>query len=101
TNAPFLMSGIDALLERLMAEAADGIEETFAGLSLLEIDVDDLFDRIDDLVLAECGAQDLADARIFRARAAELQLVIFDALLVDAENADMSRVMMAAGIDTA
>ena len=93
------MSGIDALLERFRPESADGIEEALAGLALLKIDVDDLLDRIDDLVFAECGAQNLADARVFRARAAKLQLVIFDALLVDAENADVSCVMMAAGVD--
>ena len=59
------------------------------------------FDRIDDLMLAESRAQDFADARVFRARAAELQLVKFDAFLVDAEHADMARVVMAAGIDAA
>ena len=52
-------------------------------------------------MLAEAGAHDVADAGIFRARAAELELVEFHALLVDAQNADMAGMMMAAGIDAA
>ena len=52
-------------------------------------------------MLAEARAHDLADAGVFRARAAQLQLVEFDALLVDAQDADMAGMMMAAGIDAA
>ena len=57
--------------------------------------------RIGDLVLAETGAHDVADGGVFRARAAELELVELHAFLVDAQNADMPGMMMAAGIDAA
>ena len=52
-------------------------------------------------MLAEAGAHDVADAGVFRARAAQLELVEFHALLVDAQNADMAGMVMAAGIDAA
>ena len=66
-----------------------------------EIGIDHALDRTGDLVGAERRTQDLADAGILRAGAAELELVIFHALLVDAEDADMAGMMMAAGIDAA
>src|ERR1700733_6063509 len=94
-------SGIGALLERFEADAAHGIEEAFAAFAFFEIGVDHALNRIDDLMLAEAGTQDFADGGVFRAGAAQLQLVEFDAFLVDAENADVSGVMMAAGIDAA
>src|SRR5579863_5433465 len=95
------MSGIDAFLERFEADTADRVEKTFVVLAAGEINIDDAFDGVDDLVLVKGGSQYLADAGVFRARAAELQLVIFDAFLVDAEHADVARMMMAAGIDAA
>src|ERR1700753_2398231 len=89
------------VLERDDADAGIGVEEAFAVLAQIEIGADHALDRIDDLALVEGGAQDLADARILRARAAELELVELDALLVDAQYADMPGVMMAAGVDAA
>jgi hypothetical protein len=94
-------SGIGALLERFEPDAAHGVEESLAALAFFEIGVDHALHRIDDLVLAEARPQDFADGRVFRAGAAQLQLVEFDAFLVDAENADMARMMMAAGVDAA
>src|SRR5271154_2870035 len=95
------MSDIDALLKGFEADAADRVEKAFIRLAAAEINVDDALDGIGNLVLAESGAENLAYARVFRARAAELQLVVFDAFLVDAENADMARVMVATGVDAA
>src|SRR6185437_4699401 len=106
TNFPSLISGmhlfpVDHVLERRHADAAIGFEQAFARLAQLHIRIDHAFDGIDDLVLAESRPHDLAHARIFRARSAELDLVEFDALLVDAENADVTGMMMPAGIDAA
>src|SRR5690349_2964668 len=100
-NAPFLMTGIGGLFERGHAEAAIGVEEAFAVLTFCEIDVDDALDRIRDLMLAERRAENVADAGVFRAGAAELELVELDAFLVDAEHADMAGVVMPAGVDAA
>ena len=63
--------------------------------------IDHPLHRVGDLMLAEAGAHDLADAGVFRARAAEQELVEFHAFLVDAQDADMAGMMMAAGIDAA
>src|SRR5580692_10019506 len=105
-NAPFLISGmelflIDHVLERRHADAAIGVEQALAIHAKFQIGVHHAFDRIDDLVLAETGAHDFADARIFRARAAKLDLIELHAFFIDAQNADMARVMMAAGVDAA
>ena len=43
----------------------------------------------------------LPEADILRARSAEQQLVILGALLVDAQDADVAGMMMAAGVDAA
>src|SRR6202789_584192 len=100
-SRPSLMSDIDALLERGDADAAHGVEETFVSFARIEIDADHVLHLVDDLVDREGGAEDLADAGILRARAAQLKLVEFDTLLVDAQDADVAGVMMAAGIDAA
>ena len=95
------MSGIEFLPEWLNADAAIGVEEALAGRARFEIGVDDGLDRIGDFVLAERGADDVADRGGLVARAAERDLVEFDALLIDAENADMADMVMAAGVDAA
>src|SRR5690348_14492512 len=101
---PNLMSGIELIqvghvLERLHADAAIGVEEAFAVLAQHEIGLHDALDGGADLVLAEAGTHDVADAGIFGAGAAELELVIFHALLIDAQDADMTGMMMATSID--
>src|ERR1051325_2912814 len=95
------MSGIGALLEWFEAEAADGIEKALAALAPLQIHVDHAFDGVGDLVGVEGRPQDLADAGVFGAGATQLKLVEFHAFLVDAENADVTGMMMAASIDAA
>src|SRR3569833_2807165 len=94
-------SPIDRLLERIEAEPAIGVDEAFAVLARAEIDVGHLFDRIDDAVLVEAGAGDAAESGILRTRAAEQQLVILGALTIDAEDADVAGMVMAAGVDAA
>src|SRR5579862_6946704 len=105
-NCPPLISGMEVLpvcdvLEGDDADAAIGVQEALARFAQVEISADYALDRVHDLVAAEGGAEDLADARILRARAAELELVELHALLVDALDADMSGMMMAAGVDAA
>src|SRR5215472_3758305 len=90
TKSPPLMIGIEPFLERRDARAADGVEQPLAVLPQIDIGADDVLDRIDDLMRAEGVAENLADRRVFRARAAEQDLVELDALLVDAEDADMA-----------
>ena len=92
---------IGDVLERLHADPAIGVEEAFAGIALLQIEIDHALDRVGDFMLAETGAHDLADGGVFRARAAQLQLVEFHAFLVHAQDADMTGMVMAAGIDAA
>src|SRR6516162_5276908 len=101
TKSPPLMIGIEPFLERRDARAPDRVEQPLAVLAQLDIGADDVLDRVDDLVRAEGVAQDLADRGVFRARAAQQDLVELDAFLVDAEDADMAGVVMAAGIDAA
>src|SRR5690606_10411478 len=101
TNSPFLMSFIEALLERLDADAAIGVDEPLALVALADIGRDDGLDRVDDFLFGEGTADDVADGRLLVRRATERHLVIFDALLVDAENADMADMVMAASVDAA
>src|SRR5690242_19724089 len=106
TNSPSLMSGIHLLqighvLERLHADAAIGVEEALAVPAQLQIGIHDALDRRADVVRCKARTHDVADAGIFRARAAKLELVVFDAFLVDAKDADVAGVMVAAGIDAA
>src|SRR5215813_7340486 len=101
TLTPSLMSGIELLLERGQAEAAIGVEEALALLAAVEIDIDDRLHRIDDAVGGEGRADDVADAGVLVGAAAEGDLVELLALLVDAQDADMADMMVAAGVDAA
>ena len=98
---PALMSSIELLLEGRLAEAAIGVEEALSVLAPVEIDIEDRLHRIDDALGREGRADDVADAGILVGAAAEGHLIELLAFFVDAENADMADVMMAAGIDAA
>jgi hypothetical protein len=52
-------------------------------------------------VRTEAAADDLADRGVFIRRAAERDLVELLALLLDAENADVADMVVAAGVDAA
>src|SRR5687768_5520956 len=95
-------SAIERLLEGCRADAAIGVKE---GLGLVltvgDVGVDDGLDRIDDFGGREPLADDLADRCAFIAGAAERDLVKLLALLLDAEDADMAGVVVAAGVDAA
>src|SRR5208282_3441432 len=99
---PLSTSGIDALPKRLDAGALDRVDEQFVRpLPQFEIGRGDVFDDVGDLRVRHRGADERAERGILVGLAAERDLVKFLAVLVDAENADMADVMMAAGIDAA
>ena len=64
-----------------------------------DVGIDQRLDGIGNLGLAEGGAQDFAKGGRLVTRAAQRELVEFDALLVDAQDADMAYMMVPAGID--
>ena len=71
------------------------------GWRAFKIGVDQGFDGVGDFVFGESRADDVADRSGFVAGAAKSDLVKFDALLIDAENADMADMVVAAGVDAA
>src|SRR5690606_26742878 len=77
TNAPFLMSRIEFLLERLKAHAPVGVDENLAFPAKSEIGLDDRLDRIDDLGFGKGRAHDVAERRRLVGGAAQGHLVIF------------------------
>src|SRR4051812_32472896 len=102
TNRPALSSGIELLLERLLAGAAVDLDKRLLlAPAQLEIGLDDTLDRVRHLFGREAGADDLADRRLVVGAAAQRDLVEFLALLVEAEDADMPDMVMAAGVDAA
>ena len=100
-SSPSLMSGIEPLLERLEAGTLIGFQETLAVGANVQIGLDDGLDRVGHIIAGERGSDDLADGSVLVRIAAERDLVVFDALLIDTQNADVADVVMAAGVDTA
>ena len=66
-----------------------------------QIDLDDVLDGVGDLRERHGRAEQRAELGVFVGRAAERDLVEFLALLIDAEDADVADVMVAAGVDAA
>ena len=87
--------------DRREADAADIVDEALALAARGKIDGDDPLDRVRHLLGSEAGAQNLADRGILGGVAAKRDLVGFDAALLQAENADMADMVVAAGIDAA
>src|SRR6202000_1757652 len=99
---PPLTSGINALPERFDAEPLHGVDEQFVGPSAQrEIGFHDILDDICDFAVLHRRSDPGAELRLLVGAAADGDLVDFLAVLLDAENADMADVMMAAGIDAA
>src|SRR5581483_12486516 len=95
-------SGIDALPERLDAEPLDGIDKQFVRpLPQFEISGGNVLDDVGNLPIGDRGTDQRAKRGILIGLAAERDLIELLAVLLDAENADMADVMMAAGIDAA
>src|SRR5262244_4631398 len=99
---PALTSRIDALLEWIDADARDGIDENLVRpLAQLEIGGGDVLDNVGDLAVRHRRTQNLAELGALVGAAADRHLVVFLAVLLDAEDADVPDVMVAAGIDAA
>src|SRR5258705_1039957 len=95
------LTSIEAFLERLRADTAIGVKETLAAVPKVLIGVDDVLDRIHDPFAIKAWSENLAERGVLRARTAQQDLVILHAFAVDAQNADMADMVMAAGIDAA
>ena len=84
------------------AEAMKRVEEPLLRpLAQVEIGLHHRLYRLHDPVGVEGGADDLADRGVLVGPAAQRQLVGFLALPIDAQDADMTGMMVAAGVDAA
>src|SRR5579864_7452688 len=102
TTLPFLTSGIDPLLERFDAEPLHGIDEKFVrALAQRKISFDDILDHIGDFRERNGGPDQDTKLGVLVGAAADGDLIEFFAVLLDAENADMTDMVMAACIDAA
>src|SRR5262249_61129568 len=97
-----LTIGIASLVERLDADPLDGADEQLVRtLAQLEIGGGDVLDHVGDLAVRHGGTENGAELGGFVGAAAERHLVIFLAVLLDAENADVTDGGVAPGIDAA
>src|SRR6266545_6060229 len=94
-------SAIESLLEGLSPDASPRVEEGLPVGAIGEVGVDDGVDGLWHGLGAEAGADDGADRSVVLRIAAERDLVKLGAFLVDAEDADIAGVVVAAGIDAA
>src|SRR5262245_3671243 len=96
------MSGIDSLLERLDAETFDGLHESLIRpLPQFEIGGHDLLHHVGDLGVGDGWSKECAKLGPLVGAAAKGDLVELLAVLLDAQNADMADMVMAASIDAA
>src|SRR5258708_18204025 len=99
---PFLMSGIDPLLEGLDAETFDGLHKGLVRpLPQFEVCGYDLLHHVGDFPVRDGRSQQRAKLGSFIGAAAKGDLVELLAVFLDAQNADMADMMVAAGIDAA
>src|SRR6185437_15966248 len=93
---------IERLLERRVAHPSIDLDEGLVGgLPPLDVGVHQPFDGVRYVVGNKAGAHRIAQRRALRGVAADGDLVELGALLLDAENADMADIVVAAGIDAA
>src|SRR4051812_15668483 len=99
---PPLTSGINALLEGFDAEALYGVhEQLFGPLAQRQISFHDVLDDVGDLVELDAGSDQIAQRGTLVGAPADGDLVDLLAVLLDAENADVTDMVMAAGVDAA
>src|SRR5580700_7194205 len=99
---PFSTSGIDALPKWFDAESPDGVDEQFVRpLPQFEIGRGDIFHDVGDLRVGDGRADQRTEFRIAVGRAAERDLIELLAVLLNAQNANVADVMMAARVDAA
>src|SRR5262245_29244038 len=94
-------AGIEAFLEWTRADPAIGVQQALTVLPKLRVGGDHVFDGIGNAFLIEAVAQDVNDRGVLRARTAEQDLVVLHAFAIDAQDADMANVVVAARIDAA
>src|SRR5258708_30516381 len=91
TIRPALTSCIDALLERVDAQALDRVDELLLRpLAQLEIGCGDVLDHVGDLAVRHGRPKDGAKLGALVGTAADRHLVELLAVLLDAEDADMA-----------
>ena len=82
--------------------ALDRIDEQFLGtVAQRQIGFDNVFDHIGNFRIGNGRADQRAHLRVLVGTAADRDLVKFLAVLLDAENADVADMVMAAGVDAA
>src|SRR5439155_4140195 len=101
TARPLMSSGIHALLERLDSQPPDGVDKAFVIVPALDVDVDQTGDDVGHFVGRERRPDNLAEGRLLPLVAADRYLVPLLAVLIDAEHADVSDVVVTAGIHAA
>src|SRR5688500_15128260 len=87
--------------EWLDAQSAHGIQEVFLGGAFFQVDFDKSFDRIGHFVCRKRRTDDRAERSVVTLRAADADLVPLRFSLVDAQNADVTDMVMAAGVHAA
>src|SRR5882672_2247936 len=98
---PLISLAIDLFLEGRDADSLHDIDETLhLAVPALEVALDQLFDRVWHFGARERGSEDLAERRR-RLVSADLDLVPLLAVLIDAEDADVADVVVAAGVHAA
>src|SRR6185436_15893801 len=108
TWRPMISLAIDPLLERLHADTLHDVDETLhLAIALFEVTLDQFFDHVRHLGARQGRAEHLAQHRVgpfamgFALVAADLDLVPLLAVLIDAEDADVADVVVAAGVHAA
>src|SRR5882762_9195921 len=97
-----LNSGIDAILEGLSADAPISVDEALALAAGVEVGRDQGIHRFHDLVGGHGRPEDRAERGLAEIDiAAQADLVELDPVLVDAQDANVAHVVMAAGVDAA
>src|SRR5262245_53772295 len=95
-------SGIKRFLEGCDAQAAVSRKEGFIiVVAELQIGIDHRLDRIDDAVGTEARARDRGKRGVFRAGAAKQELIVLLAAFLHAQDADVTDMMVSAGVDAA
>src|SRR5580693_1995434 len=99
---PALTSRIDAFLEWLDPDPLHGLEKNLVRTrTQLQIGRNDVLDHVGDLGIWDRGADQGAETGALVGAAPDRHLKEFLAVLLDAEQADVAHVMVAAGIDAA
>src|SRR5215471_13515787 len=84
TRRPSLMSCMDALLERLDADALDRIDEDFAGsLAQLDVSGDDVLDHVHHFAIGHRRAEQRAKLRVLVGASGDRDLIVLLAVLLD------------------